>query len=46
MAASVTAALLVSCPDQKGVVAAISDFVFRNDGNFLDFDGNKTVVFE
>jgi formyltetrahydrofolate deformylase len=33
-----TAKLLVSCPDRKGLVARISDFVFRNGGNFLHFD--------
>ncbi len=43
MSASVTAVLLVSCPDQKGVVAAISDFVFRNEGNILDFDQHTDV---
>jgi len=35
---SVIAVLLLSCPDQKGLVAAVSDFIFRNDGNILDFD--------
>jgi formyltetrahydrofolate deformylase len=30
--------LLVSCPDRRGLVARISDFVFRNGGNFLHFD--------
>jgi formyltetrahydrofolate deformylase len=33
-----SAVLLVACPDQKGVVAAISDFVFRHDGNILHAD--------
>jgi formyltetrahydrofolate deformylase len=36
--ASVLATLLVSCPDQPGIVAAQSDFVFRHGGNILDFD--------
>ncbi|MGD0213366.1 MAG: formyltetrahydrofolate deformylase [Terriglobales bacterium] len=27
--------LLVSCPDRKGVVAAIADFIFRHNGNIL-----------
>jgi formyltetrahydrofolate deformylase len=27
--------LLVSCPDRKGVVAAIADFIFRHGGNIL-----------
>jgi len=30
-----TAILLISCPDQRGLVAAISDFVFRHSGNIL-----------
>jgi formyltetrahydrofolate deformylase len=34
----VTATLLVSCRDRTGLVAALSDFVFRNDGNILDAD--------
>jgi len=33
-----TAILLLSCPDQKGLVAAVSDFVFRNDGNIIHAD--------
>src|ERR1700752_440832 len=33
-----TAILLVSCPDRKGVVASISDFVFRHNGNILHAD--------
>ncbi len=33
-----SAILLLSCPDQKGVVAAISDFVFRHGGNILHAD--------
>jgi formyltetrahydrofolate deformylase len=33
-----SAVLLVSCPDRKGIVAAISDFVFRHGGNILHAD--------
>ena len=33
-----TAKLIVSCPDRRGLVARISDFVFRNGGNILHFD--------
>ncbi|MEW5978433.1 MAG: formyltetrahydrofolate deformylase [Acidobacteriota bacterium] len=33
-----TATLLMSCPDRKGLVARVSDFVFRNGGNFIHFD--------
>jgi formyltetrahydrofolate deformylase len=33
-----TAILLVSCPDQKGVVASISAFIFQHNGNILHAD--------
>ena len=33
-----TAVLLLSCPDQKGLVAATSDFIYRNDGNIVHAD--------
>jgi formyltetrahydrofolate deformylase len=33
-----TAILLVSCPDRKGLVARISDLIFRNGGNILHSD--------
>jgi formyltetrahydrofolate deformylase len=33
-----SAILLLSCPDRKGLVAAISDFVFRHNGNILHAD--------
>lgn len=33
-----TAKLIVSCPDRRGLVARISDFIFRNGGNILHFD--------
>jgi formyltetrahydrofolate deformylase len=33
-----TATLLVSCRDRTGLVAALSDFVFRQGGNILDAD--------
>ncbi len=34
----VTATLLVTCRDRTGLVAALSDFVFRHGGNILDAD--------
>jgi len=34
----VTATLLVSCRDRTGLVAALSQFVFDNDGNIIDAD--------
>lgn len=33
-----TAILLVHCPDQPGLVAAISSFIAGNDGNIVDLD--------
>jgi len=36
--AAAHATLLVSCRDRTGLVAALSDFVFRNEGNILDAD--------
>lgn len=30
-----SAILLISCPDRKGVVATVADFIFRNNGNIL-----------
>jgi len=33
-----SAVLLISCPDRKGIVAAISDFIFRHNGNILHAD--------
>ncbi len=36
--APTTATLLVSCLDRTGLVAALSDFVFRYNGNILDAD--------
>jgi formyltetrahydrofolate deformylase len=33
-----TGILLLSCPDQKGLVATIADFVFQHNGNILHAD--------
>jgi formyltetrahydrofolate deformylase len=33
-----SAILLVSCPDQKGIVASLADFVYRHNGNILHAD--------
>jgi len=32
------AVLLISCPDQKGLVATVCDFIFRHDGNIVQTD--------
>ena len=34
----VTATLLLSCPDQKGLVAAVSGFLYKKDGNIIHAD--------
>ena len=36
-----TAVLLISCPDQKGLVAAIADFLLRHDANILHADQHQ-----
>src|SRR5215470_4899694 len=33
-----SAVFLISCPDRKGLVATVSDFIFRHDGNILHTD--------
>jgi formyltetrahydrofolate deformylase len=33
--ANETAVLLISCPDQRGLVAAVSEFVYKNGGNIV-----------
>ncbi|MDO8615962.1 MAG: formyltetrahydrofolate deformylase [Dehalococcoidia bacterium] len=35
---NLTAVLLLSCRDQKGLVAAVSDFLYRHDGNIIHAD--------
>jgi formyltetrahydrofolate deformylase len=36
-----SAALLIQCPDQKGLDATIADFIFRHDGNILHFEQHQ-----
>jgi formyltetrahydrofolate deformylase len=43
ISAPVTATLLVSCRDRTGLVAALSEFVFRNGGNILDADQHAEI---
>lgn len=33
-----TATLLVSCPEQKGLVAKIANFIYTNNGNIIHAD--------
>jgi len=36
-----TATLLINCPDQRGLVAAIADFLYRNNANILHADQHQ-----
>ena len=35
---NLTATLLISCPDQKGLVASVSNFIYQNGGNIIHAD--------
>jgi formyltetrahydrofolate deformylase len=37
-----TITLLISCPDQAGIVAAVSSFIFEHSGNILESDQYST----
>jgi formyltetrahydrofolate deformylase len=39
-----TAVLLLSCPDQRGIVAAVADFVYRHGGNIVDAQQHTDAV--
>jgi len=39
-----TAILLLTCPDQTGVVASVADFVWRNGGNIIDAEQHTDDV--
>lgn len=38
MAGKSTAVLLINCPDQRGLVARVSQFIYHNNGNILHSD--------
>jgi formyltetrahydrofolate deformylase len=38
-----SAILLIHCPDQKGLVAAVTDFLSRHDGNILELEQHVDV---
>jgi formyltetrahydrofolate deformylase len=40
---SPTAILLISCPDQRGIVARLSNFVFERGGNIVDSDHHSDL---
>lgn len=33
-----TAILLIHCPDQKGIVSIVSEFIYKNDGNMVNLE--------
>lgn len=37
-----TVTMLISCPDQKGIVSKVSTFVFENQGNIIDSQQHST----
>jgi formyltetrahydrofolate deformylase len=39
----VSAILLMHCPDQKGLVAAVTDFLYRHSGNILHLDQHVDI---
>ena len=40
------AVLLISCPDQKGLVATVSDFIFKHNGNIVHTDEHTDAELE
>ena len=38
MSMKTSAVLLISCPDRKGLVATVSDFIYKHGGNILHTD--------
>lgn len=38
-----TAILLINCPDQRGIVARLSSFVYGHDGNIVDSDHHSDL---
>jgi formyltetrahydrofolate deformylase len=36
-----TAVLLITCPDRKGIVAAVAEFLYRNEANILHADQHQ-----
>src|SRR3982751_467877 len=36
-----TAVLLITCPDRKGIVAAVSEFLYKHDANILHADQHQ-----
>jgi len=44
-----TATLLIYCPDQKGIVAGVTEFIHKNNGNIIDLDQhvdhNESIFF-
>ena len=41
---NLTAILLLSCPDQTGLVSRISEFIFKHGGNIIDLDEHVDLI--
>ena len=33
-----TSTMLIHCPDEKGIILSVTDYIFRNNGNIVDLD--------
>ena len=40
-----SAILLTQCPEQKGVVAAVANFIYKHNGNILHADDHQDPEF-
>ncbi len=38
-----SAILLIACPDRKGLVSSITDFLYRNEGNIIDLEQHVDI---
>ncbi len=38
-----TATLLISCPDKKGIVASVANFLYKNNANILHADEHQDI---
>ena len=46
MITSPTATLLISCPDQRGLVAKLANFIYANGGNIVHADQHRDAAAE
>jgi formyltetrahydrofolate deformylase len=38
-----SAILLISCPDRVGIVASVTEFIYRHNGNIIDLEQHVGV---